>query len=82
MNNKTIYVGQIPEINKGYGISVFANTKNNCIKKLKKAFYEIRKNRKYSNLDEFYTFKGALDYFGGSVFQVDFDKTYNYNIGE
>jgi hypothetical protein len=60
-----IWIGQIPGIC-GYGISVVAFNEQDALKALKKSYYEMSKAWK---LDK--TFEKAMDYYGGSVFEVE-----------
>lgn len=71
------YLGQIPEVG-GVGISVFSKTKKGCLKKLKKAFYDMKKSLDYWKIsDEYFTFKGAMDYFGGRIVKINPNKVYD-----
>tara|TARA_R100000152_G_C6773813_1_gene201322 strand:- start:1737 stop:1985 length:249 start_codon:yes stop_codon:yes gene_type:complete len=80
MKKGKIFMGQLPEIG-GIGISVFSKTEKGCLKKLKKAFYDMKKSLDYWNMsDEYFTFKGAMDYFGGRIFEIDMNETYDDNI--
>tara|TARA_R100000700_G_C3123695_1_gene111658 strand:+ start:243 stop:488 length:246 start_codon:yes stop_codon:yes gene_type:complete len=76
MNNKQkhIWLGTIPEIG-GYGISVISETKEGAEKTLKKTFYEMRRDWWYGQ--EYYTYKGAFEYFSGRIVKIYFDKSYD-----
>ena len=79
MNNKNNYVwyGTIPCI-ASYGICVISETKEGAEKTLKKAFYQIRRDWWYGQ--EYYTYKGAFEYFGGKIEKIDFNKAYDDNF--
>ncbi len=71
-----VWCGMIPEIF-GYGLMMFEHSEDAARKSLKKYFYEMRKSFGSNT-----TFARAMDYFGGSVIQVEMGKKYYDNIGE
>jgi len=71
-----VWCAMIPEIF-GYGLMVFEHSEAEARKALKKYFYEMRKSYHSDT-----TFAKAMDYFGGSVMQVEIGKRYFDNIGE
>ena len=80
MKNK-YWVGHMSSIC-GYGIIVVGRTEAETKKLLKKEFYGMRKGFKIGNYEEFYTFKNALDYFGGGVneFEIGENLTFSINV--
>ena len=72
--NKYIWLATIPEIG-GIGISIISNTEESAKKMLKKAYYDIKRDWWYGQ--EYNTYKGALEYFGGTIKKVYFNKVYD-----
>jgi predicted RNase H-like HicB family nuclease len=82
---RTIWMGTIPEIF-GYGLSVVGETREECEAALKKGYREWTKNSAYSSDDygdmrdkngkKLTRFEKAMEYWGGSVFQVELGKIY------
>ena len=73
-----MWCAEIPEIC-GYGIRIYGKSKKDSIKYLKKEFYGFRKAycwSKRSDCLDFYTFKDAMEYFGGRVFEVKINENY------
>lgn len=62
----------------GYGINVIGFSEAETTAKLKKYFYEYRKSWKFNE----YTFKRALEYFGGYVKKLEPGKCYYDDFGE
>ena len=73
---KTIWIGQIPEIF-GYGINVAEETEDACIKALKREHKSWKQAWKGA-----FSFNEAMDYFGGSVFEVELGKGYTDDFRE
>ena len=71
---KYVWLAVIPEIG-GIGISVISDTKKNAEKMLKKAYYNMRRDWWYAQ--EYNTYNGAFDYFGGSIKKVYFNEIYD-----
>ena len=72
--NNYIWLASIPEIG-GIGISVISDTEESAKKILKKEFYAIK--RDWWKGQEYNTYKGALEYFGGTIKKVYFNKVYD-----
>ena len=73
-DRKYVWLGVIPEI-AGIGISVISDTEKNAEKELKKAYYNIKRDWWYGQ--EYYTYKAALEYFGGTIKKVYFNEIYD-----
>jgi hypothetical protein len=69
------WCGHIPEIY-GYGIMVLECTEDQARKSLKRMFHATRKAW-HGELN----YPQAMDYFGGSIFQVETGKQYYDNLG-
>ena len=72
--NADFWCGMIPDIY-GYGIVVFEKTEDLARKSLKKHFYVAKKS-----FQGVYTFPQAMENFGGGVFPVEYDKSYDDGI--
>jgi hypothetical protein len=73
---KTIFIGVIPGIF-GYGISVAGESKEDCMKALKKCYAEWKKG--YPNEDT--NFKGSFEDWGGRVEEIELGKGYFDDFG-
>lgn len=73
-DKKYVWLAVIPEI-AGIGISVISYTEKNAKKELKKAYYNIKKD--WWNGQEYNTYKGAFEYFGGSISKIYFNEIYD-----
>lgn len=69
---KTIWIGHIPEAF-GYGIMVASDTKEGAMKAVRKGWEKWGGDREMS-------LKEAFEYFGGSIHQIELDKSYNDNF--
>jgi len=68
---ETIWLAQIPECF-GYGICILDTTENGALVKLRK---EYKKMAAGYNCQK--SFNDAMDYFGGSVSEIEIGKSYN-----
>ena len=68
-----IWVARIPEVF-GYGIVIFEKNEADALKALKKAYYMYRKGRQYTPV---YTFKEAMEYYGGGTKKLELGKDYD-----
>ena len=66
-DKKYVWLASIPEI-AGVGISIISDTK-------KKAYYDIKRDCWYGQ--EYNTYKGAFEYFGGSISKIYFNEIYD-----
>lgn len=73
---RTIWIGQIPEIF-GYGIMVAEESEEACLRALKR---EHKEWKRQWNGD--FSFNQAMDYFGGSVSEIELGKGYTDNFYE
>jgi hypothetical protein len=71
---KTIWIGRIPNIFGGSGISVASETKEAALAALRK---EYAKRKLHSTFPPESTFEDHFEYFGGSVNMVNLDEAYN-----
>ena len=67
-----VWIGRLPEF-KGYGIAVVETSKEKCEVALFKAWKEFPNKE--------LTFKQAMEYFGGNVFDVEIGKGYFEDFG-
>ncbi len=75
MNNKKyIWLASIPEI-AGIGISIISDTEKDAEKMLKKTYYDIKKDWWIGQ--EYNTYEGAFEYFGGTIKKVYFNEVYD-----
>ena len=76
--NKKIFCGDIPSMC-GYGLKVYAFSEQEATKILKREFYKLRKTyRLNENMhSDFYTYKDALEYFGGGVYEIEIGIRYD-----
>jgi hypothetical protein len=71
MKKKTIWIGVIPGIF-GYGISVASDTRDNCLKAIKKSYKEFKKSYPNKSI----TFVKSFEDWGGRIYEIELDKTY------
>tara|TARA_R100000734_G_scaffold6243_1_gene5289 strand:+ start:1231 stop:1470 length:240 start_codon:yes stop_codon:yes gene_type:complete len=76
-DKKYVWLASIPEI-AGVGISIISDTKKNAEKMLKKAYYDIKRDCWYGQ--EYNTYKGAFEYFGGSISKIYFNEIYDNQL--
>lgn len=72
---KKVWIGKLPEIC-GYGVFVICKNEKDAEKYLRKGYNDLAKGRRkyWSSYDEYWTFEGAMEYFSGSVYPVDFNE--------
>ena len=63
---KIVYVGIVPDIF-GYGMNVLGDTEQECVKALKKQFFDWRVKYNMHGM----SFDRMMEYFGGQVFAVE-----------
>lgn len=73
---KFIFIGVIPGIF-GYGISVVGESKEDCMKALKKCYAEWKKGYPDSSTN----FKGSFEDWGGRVDKIELGKGYFDDFG-
>ena len=79
MTEGKIWLAQMPEAFK-YGFMVLAETREEAERELKKEFFECRKAAANDGMGwscSWWTFDEAMEYFGGSIGEIELGKVYN-----
>lgn len=87
LKKKTIWIGVIPSIF-GYGMSVAAESEEECLKALKKDYREWAKGRsddygdmRDENGRKLTRFEKAMETWGGRIEEIELGKVYFDNFG-
>ena len=72
-----IWLAQMPDAFK-YGFMVLAETREKAESELKKVFFEWRKTASNGGWDcNWWTFDEAMEYFDGSISEIELGRVYN-----
>ena len=75
---KKVWIGHLPEIC-GYGVFVICKTETAAKKHLIRGYINLTEGyrKHWYGGEEYTTFKGAMEYFGGRIYSMDFNEISN-----
>ena len=75
---KKVWIGSLPQFC-GYGVLVICKNEKDAKKYLRRGYNDLSKcyRKHWYGNEEYATFKGAMEYFGGSVYSVNFNECMN-----